>query len=47
MQLEFKLIARDSPYDSKDLLKTRGYRWEMPPINSYRAWYITVPDKRV
>jgi len=47
MQLEFKLIARDSPYDSKDLLKTRGYRWGMPPINSYRAWYITVPENRV
>ena len=47
MQLEFKLIARDSPYDSKDLLKTKGYRWGMPPINSYRAWYITVPENRV
>ena len=47
MQLEFKLIARDAPYDSKDLLKTRGYRWGMPPINSYRAWYITVPENRV
>ena len=47
MQLEFKLIARDSPYDSKDLLKTKGYRWGMPPINSYRAWYINVPDNRV
>lgn len=47
MQLEFKLIARDSPYDSKDLLKTRGYRWGMPPINSYRAWYITAPENRV
>lgn len=47
MQLEFKLIARDSPYDSKDLLKTKGYRWGMPPINSYRAWYITVPENRI
>ena len=47
MQLEFKLIARDSPYDSKDLLKTKGYRWGMPPINSYRAWYITVPENKV
>lgn len=47
MQLEFKLIARDAPYDSKDILKTRGYRWGMPPINTYRAWYITVPKNRV
>jgi len=47
MQLEFKLIARDSPYDSKDLLKTKGYKWGMPPINSYRAWYITAPENRV
>lgn len=47
LQLEFKIIARDSPYDSKDLLKTRGYRWGMPPINSYRAWYITVPENKV
>jgi DNA polymerase-3 subunit epsilon len=47
MQLEFKLIARDSPYGSKDLLKTKGYRWGMPPINTYRAWYIIVSENRV
>ena len=47
LQLEFKIIARDTPYESKDLLKTKGYRWGMPPANTHRAWYITVPENRV
>ena len=47
LQLEFKIIAKDTPYESKDLLKTKGYRWGMPPANTYRAWHITVPEHRV
>ena len=46
-QLEFKLIAKNTPYDSKDLLKARSYRWGMPPINSHRAWYITMLENGV
>ena len=47
MELEFEIIAKDTPYESKDLLKTKGYRWGMPPANTHRASYVTVPEHRV
>lgn len=47
MQLEFKLWAKNAPYDCKDLLKTRSYRWGIHPINNYKSWYIKIPESRV
>ena len=46
-QLEFKIWAKNAPYDSKDLLKARNYRWEVHPINDYKAWAITIPESNV
>jgi DNA polymerase III subunit epsilon len=39
-QLRFKLWATNSPYDSKDLLKARGYRWSNNQTDKHKAWYI-------
>ena len=47
MQLEFKLWAKNAPYDSKEQLKARNYRWGMHPTNNYRAWYISIPEINV
>ena len=38
LALRFKLWTTHSPYDSKDLLKARGYRWSMNQNDKYRAW---------
>lgn len=45
--LRFKLWATNSPYDSKDLLKARGYRWNMNQNDKYRAWSIEVIEDKV
>ena len=36
----FKVWAQNAPYDSKDLLKSRGYRWSTHPHDIYKAWMI-------
>lgn len=40
----WRIWAENSPYDLKDLLKERGYRWNGDPGPSPRAWYIDVSD---
>ena len=46
-KLRFKLWATNSPYDSKDLLKARGYRWYNNPADKYKAWCIEVTEDKV
>jgi DNA polymerase-3 subunit epsilon len=46
-QLRFKLWATNSPYDSKDVLKARGYRWNMNLADKYRAWSIELAEDKV
>lgn len=36
----FKLRATGSPFESKDLLKGRGYRWD----SDAKVWFCTLPD---
>ena len=45
--LRFKLWATNSPYDSKDLLKARGYRWGMNQSDKNRAWSIELTEDKV
>lgn len=45
--LMFKLWATNSPYNSKDLLKARGYRWSMNQNDKHRAWFIEVIEDKV
>lgn len=37
----FKLRATGSPFDAKDLLKARGYRWDADA----KVWFCTLPDE--
>ena len=45
--LRFKLWVTNSPYDSKDLLKARGYRWSMNQNDKHRAWSIELTEDKV
>ena len=45
--IRFKLYAVNSPYDSKELLKSRGYRWSMNQNDKYRAWSIELNEDKV
>lgn len=38
----FKIWAKNAPYDTKDLLKARGYRWSIHLQENYKAWMIEV-----
>ena len=47
LQLEFRLWAKDAPYDCKDLLKTRSYRWGTHPIHNFKAWHVEILENNV
>ncbi|WPY01695.1 DNA polymerase III PolC-type (plasmid) [Candidatus Trichorickettsia mobilis] len=47
LAVRFKLYATNSPYESKDLLKARGYRWSMNQNYKYRAWSIELTEDKV
>jgi len=40
----WRIWAENSPFDLKDRLKERGYRWNGDPGPSPRAWFIDVSD---
>jgi DNA polymerase-3 subunit epsilon len=41
----WRIWAENSPFDLKDALKARGYRWNGDSDSSPRAWYIDVDDQ--
>ena len=41
----FRIWAENSPFELKDILKARGYRWNGEGSGSPRAWYIDVADE--
>lgn len=43
----FKIWAKNAPYETKDLLKTRNYRWSTHPEENYKAWMIEVYEEVV
>lgn len=43
-QPTWRIWAENSPYDLKDALKARGYRWNGDSNPNPRAWYIDVRD---
>ena len=42
----WRIWAENSPFDFKDLLKARGYRWNAEGIGGPRAWYVDVPAEQ-
>lgn len=40
----FRIWAENSPFDLKDILKARGYRWNGDPGPAPRAWYVDVDE---
>lgn len=47
LAVRFKLYATNSPYESKDLLKVRGYRWSMNQNDKHKAWSIELTEDKV
>jgi DNA polymerase-3 subunit epsilon len=49
-QKEWLFVVRNTPTESNQLLKERGYQWfpgdatRAEPINRYKGWYVVVPD---
>src|ERR1700761_3075776 len=40
----WRIWAENSPFDLKDVLKARGYRWNGEGTAAPRAWFIDVPE---
>lgn len=40
----WRIWAENSPFDLKDILKSRGYRWNAEGNSSPKSWYIDVDD---
>jgi DNA polymerase-3 subunit epsilon len=47
LTIRFKLYAIHSPFESKDLLKARGYRWSNGQDSRYKAWYMELTEDKV
>jgi len=43
-QVTIRLWAMNAPFDKKDLLKERKYRWSDGSNGSKKSWYIDVPE---
>jgi len=41
----WRIFASGAPYELKDALKARGYRWNGDGAGAQRAWYIDVSDE--
>ncbi len=46
-QKEYRIWAEGSPYEAKDVLKSRGYRWNGGENRQPRSWYIDIPSERL
>ncbi len=42
-EVSSKICAAGAPYDKKDLLRQRGYRWNDGSRSGVRGWWINVP----
>lgn len=43
-QTTWRIWAEGTPYETKDILKARGYRWSTGENGAPRAWYIDATD---
>ena len=44
LKLTYKLWAKNVPYEHKDLLRTRKYRWNVHSEHSFKAWCIELTE---
>jgi len=44
---EIRLWAEGSPFDMKDELKKRGYRWSPGENGKRKAWYLDLPEDKL
>jgi DNA polymerase-3 subunit epsilon len=42
----YRLWAANAPFEAKDLLKARGYRWNNGDDGRQRAWYVEADEER-
>lgn len=42
-----RIWAENSPFDMKDILKARGYRWNGDANGKPKAWHVDVPEDRL
>jgi DNA polymerase-3 subunit epsilon len=42
-----RLWAEQSPFDLKDVLKRRGYRWSDRADGRPRSWYVDLDESRL
>ena len=47
LAIRFRLWAINALYDTKDLLKMRGYRWSMNQNDKQRAWSIELKEDQI
>lgn len=45
-QVSWRIWAENSPFELKDVLKARGYRWNAEGSATPRAWYVDVEDSQ-
>ncbi|MEI7607340.1 MAG: 3'-5' exonuclease, partial [Rhodospirillaceae bacterium] len=43
----YRISAEGAPFEAKDKLKARRYRWNAEPEHGPRAWWIEVPADQV
>ena len=43
----FRLWAEDAPFEAKDMLKSRGYRWSSGEGGRRKAWWTEVPEDQL
>ena len=46
-KLRFKLWATNATYHTKELLKARGYRWNMENGSKHRAWAVEITEDNI
>ncbi|NNF67079.1 MAG: 3'-5' exonuclease [Gammaproteobacteria bacterium] len=45
-QTTYRLWAANSPFEAKNLLKARGYRWNSGEDGRHKAWYLDTDEAR-
>ena len=47
LPLKYKLWAKNAPYEHKDILRARRYRWDTHPSQGFKSWSIELPENKL